>query len=247
VRVDILERLADLIRPALAWREGSSQTKPDGAVDGRGFTVTGAMTSLTGASGEDFASILRALGYRMDRRPSLPAEPAPAEAPPVAEPTPADAPAPETSSTVKTAETSPPEAAPAEPVAETPPAENAAAEPAMVEVWRPGRPPGEHRSRKTQPRPRRRPQQVSLPKTEDASAQAAPQNADAKPQRSHRNRKHDGARKHDLAIELGDRPRRERRNRPIDPNSPFAALLELKARLESGNDSGKKNEEKSEG
>jgi ATP-dependent RNA helicase SUPV3L1/SUV3 len=32
------------------------------------------MTSLTGASGEDFASILRSLGYRMDRWPK-PAEP----------------------------------------------------------------------------------------------------------------------------------------------------------------------------
>ncbi len=36
------------------------------------------MTSLTGASGEDFASILRSLGYRMDRKPK-PAEPAKAE------------------------------------------------------------------------------------------------------------------------------------------------------------------------
>ena len=46
--------------------------KPPGAVDGSGFTVTGAMTSLTGASGEDFASILRSLGYRMERRPKPP-------------------------------------------------------------------------------------------------------------------------------------------------------------------------------
>ena len=69
VRVDILERLADLIRPALSWREGAARPKPDGAFDGRGFTVTGAMTSLTGASGEDFASILRSLGYRMERKP----------------------------------------------------------------------------------------------------------------------------------------------------------------------------------
>jgi len=68
VRVDILERLADLIRPALAWREGVGQ-KPSGAFDGRGFVVTQAMTSLTGSSGEDFASVLRALGYRLDRRP----------------------------------------------------------------------------------------------------------------------------------------------------------------------------------
>ena len=68
VRVDILERLADLIRPALLWKEGVTP-KPAGAFDGRGFTVTQAMTSLTGSSGEDFGSILRALGYRVDRRP----------------------------------------------------------------------------------------------------------------------------------------------------------------------------------
>ena len=68
VRVDILERLADLIRPALAWRETSPGEKPAGAFDGRGFVVTQAMTSLTGSAGEDFASILRALGYRMERR-----------------------------------------------------------------------------------------------------------------------------------------------------------------------------------
>jgi ATP-dependent RNA helicase SUPV3L1/SUV3 len=81
VRVDILERLADLIRPALAWRENSSGEKPAGAFDGRGFVVTQAMTSLTGSAGEDFASVLRALGYRMDRRPPLPPKPAVAEIP----------------------------------------------------------------------------------------------------------------------------------------------------------------------
>ncbi|MCK7474605.1 MAG: hypothetical protein MZV49_15825 [Rhodopseudomonas palustris] len=73
VRVDILERLADLIRPALSWRENAPGEKPAGAFDGRGFTVTQAMTSLTGSAGEDFASILRALGYRMEKRPPLPA------------------------------------------------------------------------------------------------------------------------------------------------------------------------------
>jgi ATP-dependent RNA helicase SUPV3L1/SUV3 len=77
VRVDILERLADLIRPALSWRPGSPGTKPAGAFDGRAFTATQAMTSLTGSAGEDFASILRALGYRMEKRPPLPVEVAP--------------------------------------------------------------------------------------------------------------------------------------------------------------------------
>src|SRR5262252_3291851 len=59
VRVDILERLADLIRPALSWREGAPGPKPAAAFDGRGFTVTLAMTSLTGCAGEEFGSILR--------------------------------------------------------------------------------------------------------------------------------------------------------------------------------------------
>lgn len=75
VRVDILERLADLIRPALAWRENASGEKPAGAFDGRSFVVTQAMTSLTGSAGEDFASVLRALGYRMEKRAPLPPKP----------------------------------------------------------------------------------------------------------------------------------------------------------------------------
>ena len=96
VRVDILERLADLIRPALSWREGGPGAKPPGAIAGGGFTVVNGMTSLTGASGEDFASILRSLGYRMERRPK-PAEPAQVTAPaeqvaaPVESASPADA------------------------------------------------------------------------------------------------------------------------------------------------------------
>jgi ATP-dependent RNA helicase SUPV3L1/SUV3 len=112
VRVDFLERLADLIRPALAWRESSRGEKPAGAFDGRGFVVTQAMTSLTGSAGEDFASILRALGYRMERRLPLPPKPvveAPAEA------------APAESAAVEAAAETPPEAttdAPAETAAE---------------------------------------------------------------------------------------------------------------------------------
>ncbi len=77
VRVDILERLADLIRPALSWRPGAPGEKPAGAFDGRSFVVTQAMTSLTGSAGEDFAAVLRALGYRMEKRPPLPVETAP--------------------------------------------------------------------------------------------------------------------------------------------------------------------------
>jgi ATP-dependent RNA helicase SUPV3L1/SUV3 len=83
VRVDILERLADLIRPAIAYRPGVTAGEPPaGAADGEGFVPTVAMTSLVGCSGEDFASILKSLGYVVDRRagpaitvPIIPAAP----------------------------------------------------------------------------------------------------------------------------------------------------------------------------
>jgi ATP-dependent RNA helicase SUPV3L1/SUV3 len=119
VRVDILERLADLIRPALSWRETMTTPKPDGALDGRGFLVTGAMTSLTGASGEDFASILRSLGYRMDRKPKPESKPAEVATPSIVESPIETAPAADVS--VETAELPAPamlESAPLAPVAD---------------------------------------------------------------------------------------------------------------------------------
>jgi ATP-dependent RNA helicase SUPV3L1/SUV3 len=72
VRIDILERLADQIRSALSWRPDSPAPRPPGAVGGRAFTVCEQMTSLAGCAGEDFAEILRALGYRSERRPAPP-------------------------------------------------------------------------------------------------------------------------------------------------------------------------------
>ena len=69
VRVDILERLADIIRPAIAYRPGVTVgVPPTGTADGDGFVATVQMTSLVGCSGEDFASILRGLGYRSEKR-----------------------------------------------------------------------------------------------------------------------------------------------------------------------------------
>ncbi|PPQ39049.1 ATP-dependent RNA helicase SUPV3L1/SUV3 [Rhodoblastus acidophilus] len=70
VRVDILERLADLIRPAIAYRPGVTPgDAPAGAADGDGFVVTVAMTSLAGCSGEAFSGILKSLGYASEQRP----------------------------------------------------------------------------------------------------------------------------------------------------------------------------------
>lgn len=76
VRVDILERLADIIRPLIALNPVTHQGElPPGAAEGNGFRVTVEMTSLLGTAGEDFASILNALGYRVRRTPKTAAAP----------------------------------------------------------------------------------------------------------------------------------------------------------------------------
>ncbi|SUV45718.1 Uncharacterised protein [Bartonella doshiae] len=63
VRIDILERLANLIRPALHWKQGS-EPKPEGAYDGKSFFVTPTMMSILGANGTDMEEILKGLGYQ---------------------------------------------------------------------------------------------------------------------------------------------------------------------------------------
>lgn len=63
VRVDILERLADLIRPALGWKPGTGK-RPEGAYDGSQFIVTPGMMSILGATSEDMEEVLKGLGYR---------------------------------------------------------------------------------------------------------------------------------------------------------------------------------------
>lgn len=89
VRLDILERLADQIRPLLAWRnkgkEGDEtapeRVPPKGATGDGGFTVTPEMMSILGCSPEELGNVLKALGFRSERRevkrPSVVAETAP--------------------------------------------------------------------------------------------------------------------------------------------------------------------------
>ena len=285
VRVDILERLADLIRPALSWRPVMTGEKPAGAFDGHGFVVTGAMTSLLGATGEDLANILRSLGYRMEQRP------APVEAPPVLTPVAAEATgtevsveesaAPQSDAPVSDAAEAP--ATEAVPVAEMPASEaatdgtsvEAAAAPAMLEVWRPGRPPGSAPRRHERPRHQGRrgaptPQSGEATATGEQSTEARPnrdrdqrsdrgQRPDRGPRREDRpqGNKPQGERHRDDRPKgerpFGDRkgPRRDGDNRredrkpmrfesaperpakAIDPDSPFAKLLELKARMDT--------------
>jgi len=243
IRVDILERLADLIRPLIAWRPSpTAPDAPDGAVPGNGFTVTIAMTSLLGCSGEDFASVLRALGYRMEQRPKptkaaktasdpeSDAATGAATGPQVPESsTPEPPPTAVASGVEDMASEEAEKAAGFEEVADTAAADPFQAaeagppeDPAFIEVWRPqrsGRPGERGNGRKKQaghPPPRR-------------GKQAAP-GANGKPDRQGRpERRKDGLR------DSGPRPprQREERQKPVDPNSPFAALAALKAELES--------------
>ncbi|WP_455466986.1 hypothetical protein [Bartonella sp. B39] len=63
VRIDILERLANLIRSAVHWKQGNDP-KPEGAYDGKSFFVTPTMLSILGANGTDMEEILKGLGYQ---------------------------------------------------------------------------------------------------------------------------------------------------------------------------------------
>ena len=193
VRVDILERLADLIRPAISYRPGITQGEvPAGAADGDGFIVTTAMTSLCGCAGEDFATILRALGYAMVSRPgpALTIAPKPVEAAPepassaavdlqdaimadalanLDEPAPEQTPSEESAPSASAAEQTASElASPAEavtPAAAPAPAPAAEAAPEMVEIWRP------QRQQRHAPRPDRK-KQFQRPATQTAPAPA---------------------------------------------------------------------------
>jgi ATP-dependent RNA helicase SUPV3L1/SUV3 len=62
VRVDVVERLAGMIRAAIA--DEAPGVAPGSHRTSKGFVVDGQMTSLTGCSGEQFASILRSMGFR---------------------------------------------------------------------------------------------------------------------------------------------------------------------------------------
>ncbi len=91
VRIDILERLADQIRPLVAWRPdpGNSNPPPKGATGNGGFRVTPDMMSILGCSSSDVGEILHKLGFRLERVPLVRVEenlaPKTADAAPAAE------------------------------------------------------------------------------------------------------------------------------------------------------------------
>ncbi|MBI4723561.1 MAG: helicase, partial [Rhodomicrobium sp.] len=95
VRIDMLERLADIIRPLTAWRPTETGTEPPpGAAGGGAFRIRPEMMSIMGCSSEELGLILESLGFRRERRAvrkgahaaaTLPAIPANSESKPGAD------------------------------------------------------------------------------------------------------------------------------------------------------------------
>jgi ATP-dependent RNA helicase SUPV3L1/SUV3 len=86
VRIDMLERLSDLIRARVTWRAiDGGEAAPSGATGDGGFRVASELMSVVGCSGEDFASILKALGFRRERKAMSAGSPAATSASPSGE------------------------------------------------------------------------------------------------------------------------------------------------------------------
>jgi ATP-dependent RNA helicase SUPV3L1/SUV3 len=186
VRIDILERLADLIRPTTNWKPDSGTQKPEGAFDGRAFYVTPAMMSILGATHDDMLVILKGLGYKEEKRLEAdikPTEEKIEEKTLEKEETASIAP-----ETGEVSESKEPE------------------EPKSILIWRYG---GTGNAKKFSGN---RPQNKKF--------------SGKKP--IHKGKKQ--------PTNQGNKPKPQQREKPADPDSPFAALAALKANLKSGND-----------
>ncbi len=84
VRIDMIERLSDMIRSRVFWRpQFDGDIRPAGSVEGGGFIVVPDMMSLVGCSGEEFSDILKTLDFKSQMRPAdsvkVAGEPVPAK------------------------------------------------------------------------------------------------------------------------------------------------------------------------
>jgi ATP-dependent RNA helicase SUPV3L1/SUV3 len=292
VRIDILERLADQIRPLVAWRPdpANAGSPPKGATGDGGFRVTSDMMSILGCSLSGVGEVLQTLGFRMERVSAPRAEAKPAEEPAAVPAAAAEAPAapaaaaeeaPATPATVDAAAApaavadgdaesgeAPPgsadaEAPEAETVATAPEAaagEGGATESVPAAAVPAAEPPRQKEKAVTELRPdevwrpRRQGRRFERPRRHGASdepKEQAPERggqearqADARRKEGRRPR-HDRHERHERRQGSGgrreDRPRVFRQSASpaapagIDPDSPFAALISLKAALEKQN------------
>ena len=253
VRIDMLERLSDQIRPLVAWRAdpaNPSASPPKGATGDGGFRATPEMMSILGCSAGELGNVLQTLGFRLDR---VRLEPVPAKSAEAQ----ANGAAPVGGHADQVQEAAPPEAqttpiAVAPPdaaiVAEAPADANTAQEPPSPadqpppppqpevkwdEIWRPRRQGRSserpHRSKPTgggyKPRP--------AENREQPANNAARRGGGGGGRPDRRERRRDGP-----PQRRDDKPRTNMQSASppskgsIDPDSPFAALHSLKLALE---------------
>jgi ATP-dependent RNA helicase SUPV3L1/SUV3 len=230
VRVDMLERLADMIRDRLFWKPRfSEEQRPAGSMEGGGFSIIPDMMSIVGCSGEDFQNILTSLGYRSQIR----AVPKPVEASQVVhEPVESvpEAVAAETEPTIEATEIAVDAAsgAPDKAVSEE---MHLASETMEVAIWWPEgmgpfkqRPPRHDKQNQNKPH-QNKPHEVRSRHQKPDQAKSEHPRGDKPHKRFDKSN-----RKPDRAFEKPSRP-----EKPMDPNSPFAALAALKASMGKGN------------
>lgn len=276
VRLDMLERLADAIRPKIAARAELGQ-----GFGGAGFTADADLMSLVGCSGEVFDGLLASLGFKphkisvrkmpepqakadakQDTKAEAPASDAQAPSAEQASETPLqqpsetvpdtpeaeDAPAEETSPVSETAPESEKQAAPE---ASTPPAPEAETEAApngdtsetaeatsetpaedddMEEIvlWRPARKgrPAPNRNRNAARSNTARGKQASSGDADKADDKPrAPRNQKG---RGPKGKGKPGSKKQGKPAHASARP--PRADKPVDPDSPFAVLSQLKSK-----------------
>lgn len=207
VRVDILERLADLIRPLIALNPSRVEGElPPGAADGNGFRVTVEMTSLLGCAGEDFSSILKSLGYRVQRTPIEVVAVQPSTDDATAETTETAASNDNGDAVAETSDT------PIENTDVKTATPEAPVEEQFDEVWFPG-------GRQNQARP-------ANAKQHGKSDNSAGKNHNPKARGKDSKNAHKG--KNHKSGQSGSGKPKPRQEKPMDPDSPFAALAALK-------------------
>ena len=247
VRVDMLERLADLIRPLLTWRldAANPSAPPKGATGDGGFRATPDMMSILGCSADELGHVLKSLGFWAERK-LVPPEVTPSE------PVEAPAPAEDAAAAAGIVSNGAAEVAIEDPRDEAPPqaVEAAAAggiaapapstvEPAVEkweEIWRPRRKGRAFDRPERDKRPQRARHKGGAPASEgrgahDPTPRTMPPEGKGGPLRR-RDHRRKGPQHRD------DRPRPHAQASPpapkaaFDPDSPFAALSSLKAALE---------------
>jgi ATP-dependent RNA helicase SUPV3L1/SUV3 len=247
VRIDMLERLADLIRPLLAFKvnRASPSPPPHGATGDGGFVATAEMMSLLGCSMEELAQVLKALGFTSERRKTKANVDSASVAPEVVAVQAAAAGAEEPHEELFTAaaaadgetteQNQPPTAgaSAATEVSQASP-EVTKAIPAMeyLEIWRPRRRGRHERARQhTGALPQHRLAKAEARGGEGTTAATGRREANRRKEAKYRRERERGANRQERA-RVPMQSAAPSKKATIDPDSPFAALSSLKAQLE---------------